>query len=424
MERTLIAENSVNVAARRTTLPWLRSARWDLGFLTLSVGLVAMPYAVYLFYVLFGGGSAHDAGIKGTTAYKARVMVNYLVAILIGGPHMYATFTRTIMDRDFLRKKAAFVATSVLVPIAVVTMILYSYESYVWLLTIFFSMASIHALHQLVWVSEAYNKRSGFRMSMFSRAVDYGVVFSSLYPIAVWKMASRQFNIGPMSLKFNDLLGGQYWLAYLSFIVFFGMLLLFVGKSVLEFRADRFNLPKTLLIGFTVTVMFWTPTMPNMDTAFQGINVWHSFQYLALTWYANRLREQRTGKRIGFLHLWEDLAKRARRVSGSGANALQRSRGLLASTLATLRKVDRDTGWSTFYMLCLSMLPISGILILAAGRFWPHVHGDMPGSDEAYTYMGILSVLLVHYVHDALLFTDHEAIVNADLAGSVSPAEG
>ena len=45
----------------------------------------------------------------------------------------------------------------------------------------------------------------------------------------------------------------------------------------------------------------------------------------------------------------------------------------------------------------------------------------MPGSDEAYTYMGILSVLLVHYVHDALLFTDHDAIVAEDLA-SGAPA--
>jgi hypothetical protein len=396
-----------------TALPWLRNARWDLGFLTLSVGLVAIPYAVYLFYVVFGGGSAQDAGVKGTTAYHARVTVNYLVALLIGGPHMYATFTRTILDRDFLRKKFAFVASSILVPIAVVTMILYSYESYVWLLTIFFSMASIHALHQLVWVSEAYNKRSGFRLSLFSRLVDYGVVFSSLYPIAVWKMADRRFNIGPMSLKFNDILGGHYWLAYLAFAAFFGMLLLFIGKTAVEVRDGRFNLPKTLLISLTVTVMFWTPTMPNMDTAFQGINVWHSFQYLALTWYANRLREQRSGRRIGFLHLWEDLSKRVRRASGTGAGLVRRGRALLAGTVGTLRKVDRDTGWSTFYMLCLSMLPISGILILAAGKFWPHVHGDLPGSDEAYTYMGILSVLLVHYVHDALLFTDHDAIVEA-----------
>ena len=90
---------------------------------------------------------------------------------------------------------------------------------------------------------------------------------------------------------------------------------------------------------------------------------------------------------------------------------MRRTRGFVAGTLGTLRKVDRDTGWSTFYMLCLSMLPISGMLVLAAGRFWPHMHGDMPGSDEAYTYMGILSILLVHYVHDALLFTDHDAIV-------------
>jgi hypothetical protein len=423
MQTTLTADLGVPKTSHASAYPWLRSARWDLGFLTLSVALVAIPYAVYLFYVIFGGGSSHDAGVKGTTAYNARVMVNYLVALLIGGPHMYATFTRTIMDRDFLRKRFAFVASSVFVPIAVVTMILYSYESYVWLLTIFFSMASIHALHQLVWVSEAYNKRSGHRMSLFSRAVDYGVVFSSLYPIAVWKMADRNFNIGPMSLKFNDLLGGQYWLAYVAFAAFFGMLLLFIGKTVLEYRDGRFNLPKTLLISFTVTVMFWTPTMPNMDTAFQGINVWHSFQYLALTWYANRLRERRTGKRIGFLHLWEDLSKRARRVSGSGAGGVQRTRGFMAGVFGTLRKVDRDTGWSTFYMLCLSMLPISGMLILAAGKFWPHVHGDMPGSDEAYTYMGILSILLVHYVHDALLFTDHDAIVAEDLASGI-PVKG
>jgi hypothetical protein len=234
-------------------------------------------------------------------------------------------------------------------------------------------------------------------------------------------MADRNFNIGPMSLKFNDLLGGQYWLAYLAFVAFFLMLILFVGKTAVEFRDGRFNLPKTLLIGLTVTVMFWTPTMPNMDTAFQGINVWHSFQYLALTWYANRLRERRTGRRLGFLHLWEDLSKRARRVSGASAGTVRRFRGFWLGLLSTLRKVDRDTGWSTFYMLCLSMLPVSGILILAAGRFWPNVHGDLPGSDEAYTYMGILSVLLVHYVHDALLFTDHDAIVAQDLSTAGAP---
>lgn len=391
--------------------PWLRSPRWDLAFLVFSVGLVAVPYAVYLFYAVSGGGSARDASVKGTDAYNARILVNYLVALLIGGPHMYATFTRTIMDRDFLRKRSAFVASSVLVPIAVVVMVLHSYETYVWLLTIFFAMASVHALHQLVWISEAYNQRAGVPTSWASRLIDYGVVFSSLYPIAVYRMAQRDFHIGPLSLKFNDLFGGQFWAAYLAFAVFAILLVLFAGKSVLEARQGRFNLPKTLLVSLTVTVMFWTPTLPNMDTAFQGINVWHSFQYLALTWYANRLREQRTGQRLGFLHLWEDWSARVRVAGGPGRGWRNRARRGGAALLGTLRRVDRDTGWSTFYMLCLAMLPISGVLILAAGTFWPHAHGDLPGSDEAYTYMGILSVLLVHYVHDALLFTDRDALV-------------
>lgn len=393
--------------------PWLRSARWDLSFLVFSVALVAAPYAVYLFYALSGGGSARDASVKGTDAYHARILVNYLVALLIGGPHMYATFTRTILDRDFLRKRFAFVASSVLVPITVVVMVLYSYETYVWLLTIFFAMASVHALHQLVWISEAYNQKSGYPTSLASRLIDYGVVFSSLYPIAVHRMAREDFHIGPLSLKFNDLFGGQFWVAVLAAAIFFLMLALFVGKTLIEARRGHFNLPKTLLIGLTVLVMFWTPTLPNMDTAFQGINVWHSFQYLALTWYANRLREQRTGQRLGFLHLWEDWSGRLRAGLTPGGGWGRRVREAGTALLGTLRRVDHDTGWSTFYMLCLSMLPISGMLILTAGTFWPHAHGDLPGSDEAYTYMGILSVLLVHYVHDALLFTDHEALIEA-----------
>ncbi len=395
----------------RPPQPWLRSARWDLCFLVGSVALVAAPYAVYVFYALSGGGSAHDAGVKGTSAYNARIFVNNLVALLIGGPHMYATFTRTILDRDFLRRRAAFVASSVFVPVTVVAMVLYSYETYVWLLTIFFALASVHALHQLVWISEAYTVKAGRGASWSSRMIDYGVVFSSLYPVAVYRMAKREFNIGPLSLKFNDLFGGQYWAAYAAFAFFGVMLALFVGKTVREARQGAFNVPKTMLVGLTVTVMFWTPVMPNMDTAFQGINVWHSFQYLALTWYANRLREQRSGQRLGFLHLWESWAVQVRaaweRASGWRSAAWQAG----GAVLGALRRVDRDTGWSTFYMLCLAMLPVSGMLILAAGWFWPHAHGDLPGSDEAYTYMGILSVLLVHYVHDALLFTDHEALI-------------
>lgn len=392
------------------TTPWLRHARWDLTFIILSVGVAFLPYSIYLF---FGKDSVADASTPGTAAYQARVTVNLMVALLFGGPHMYATFTRTVLDPAFRRNKSRFVLSSLLVPVIVVVMAVSSYESYIWLLSIFFSLASVHALHQLVWISESYNDKSGFGRSWAARLIDYGIVFSSLYPIAVWKMVEGRFRIGPILLKHNEFLEGRWWVAYLAFAFFFVMVAAFIAKTVLEWLAGQFNLPKTLLIGITCLIMFGTPAFPNMDTAFQGINAWHSFQYLALTWLANRIREERTGRRIGFLHLWQDMWQRARaHAAASNSGAWRWVNGLWCGVLGGLRKVDRDTGWTTFYLLCLALLPISGMLIMTARFFWPDAHGDLPGADECYTYMGILSVLLVHYVHDALLFTDTGSLVS------------
>jgi hypothetical protein len=405
-----VAAGTVRPQARAaTTQPWLRSTRWDLSFLILSVLIAAVPYSIY---VLFGGQALEAASVKGTAAYNARLLVNNLVALFIGGPHMYATFTRTVLDRDFLRKRFWFVASSVLVPIAVITLAVLSYDTYVWLLSIFFAFASVHALQQIIWLTEAYNLKAKPAMSLASRLIDYGVVLTSLYPIAVYKMVRGEFKIGPVELKYNEIIAGWYWLAALAAIAFVAMLVLFVGKTYLEYRAGYVNAPKTLLISLTVLLMFWTPIFPNMDTAFQGVNTWHSFQYLALTWYANKLREQKTGRRVGFLHWLSQSSQAAGRKSRSdGSGLIGYVRSLGGSLLSGLRKVDRDTGWTTFYMLCLAMLPISGVLLVSGSIFWPNLYPGKPGADEVYSYMGILSILLVHYVHDALLFTDSRAIV-------------
>ena len=165
--------------------PWLLSARWDLSFLILSIAIAAVPYSIYL---IFGGAAFATATIKGTPAYNARLLVNNLVALFVGGPHMYATFTRTIMDRDFLRKRLWFVTSSLLVPITVFVMAILSYETYVWLLSIFFAVASLHALQQIIWLTEAYNLKAKLALSWPSRLIDYGVVLTSLYPIATYKM--------------------------------------------------------------------------------------------------------------------------------------------------------------------------------------------------------------------------------------------
>jgi hypothetical protein len=93
-------------------------------------------------------------------------------------------------------------------------------------------------------------------------------------------------------------------------------------------------------------------------------------------------------------------------------------RGIWRGILGALLKVDGNTGWTTFYLLCLAMLPISGMLIMTAKFFWPNAHGNLPGANECYTYRGILSVLRVHYVHDAGLFTDTDSLVEGELVGA------
>jgi hypothetical protein len=375
--------------------PWLHSPRWDLTFLILSILLAGVPYAAYF---LFGGSATDSAAAKGTLAYNARLLVNTLVTFLVGGPHMYATFTRTILDPQYLRRRKWFLLSTIAVPIFVVVMAVWSYQSYVWLLSIFFAAASLHALYQLIWLTEAYNVKARLAFTWRSRLIDYGVVITSLYPIATYRMVLGQFKIGSVELKYNAIISGWYWLAALAALGFATALVLFVGKTIVEWRRGYLNVPKTLLISLTVVLMFFTPAFSNLDTAFQGINTWHSFQYLALTWYANSLRQQQAGKSLAFM-AWP------------GVEAARHPKGILHAVLDSLRRIDRGNGWTAFYLVCMAMLPISGLMYIGARLIWPDLHAGAPGADEVYTYIGVLSILLVHYVQDGLLFTDARSLV-------------
>lgn len=384
--------------------PWLRSARWDLSLLVGSVVLAVVPYSIY---VILGGSALEEASIKGTAAYQARVLVNLLVTIFIAGPHMYATFTRTLLDADYVRRHLGLLALSAVIPVSVIVAAVASYESYVWLLTVFFGLASVHALHQIVWLTQAYNRRARIAISLPSRLIDYAVVFTSLYPIAVAKMVRGDFRIGPVYLEYNHLVYGWGWFADLVGIVFVVSLVLFVAKTIVEIRAGYVNVPKTVLIAVTVPVMLTLPAFPNMDTSFQGANAWHSFQYLALTWYANRLREQVTGRKIGFLH-W--LPSR------------HRIQGFWSGLARRLVSADGGSGWTTYYLVCFALVPVSGVLIVLASLVWPNLHAGQPGADEVYRYMIVLSALLVHYFQDTFLFTDAQAIIDSGGMAEPGPA--
>jgi hypothetical protein len=358
---------------------WLRDRNWDLTWISLSVVLVALPYLIYIGVTSAGTLFLPLAIVLGTTVDDlGRNMINAVVGLAVGGPHMYCTFTRTVLDRDFAKLHPRFLWSSLLIPAAIVTLALLNLPL---LLTLFFFWASIHVLHQIIYIVELYNHKQTTSLSLFSRLSDYAVVLTCLYPLAAVKISQGNFLIGTnnISAVIARFLPLGPWMVWLAGSIFGLTLAVWIGKSLVEQSRGTLHWPKTLFIGLTVLVSFFIPALGNLDTAFQGMNVWHSFQYLALTWMLNNLREKRG-------QLKDSPFVDRLSVDGSARRY-----------------------YSFNLMLTLGDVVLAAVIYaIMTGVF--HLTFDY-AFDRAY-YIAILSFLLVHYYHDHYLFTK-PGVINA-----------
>ncbi|HZD55925.1 MAG TPA: hypothetical protein VE136_04340 [Anaerolineales bacterium] len=356
---------------------WLRSRDWDLTWISLSVVLVAAPYLAYLGLLNLETIVQPLAGYFGASPDSlARNLVNAVVALLVGGPHMYATFTRTALDRGFAKKHSRMMWSSLIIPLVVVILAMLNLAL---LLTIFFFWASIHVLHQIIYIIELYNHKQKSSLSRFSRLADYGVVLTALYPLAAWKITKGTFLIGT-----NDLgaVVGSFipvgpWMVWLAGGAFGIALIAWIGKSVHEYYQGKIHWPKTSFIALTFAAAFFVPALGNLDTAFQGMNVWHSLQYLALTWMLNHLRQKR---------------------------------GELESS-PFVERLSTDGTARRYYLfnvgLTIADAALAGVIfvvLLYVFKF-PFDYAF----DRGY-YIAVLSFLWIHYYHDHFLFSEPQVI--------------
>lgn len=357
---------------------WLNNRTWDLSIITLSAGLVFLPWGAYeLFNSLLSADSIRRLiGIEVHDILDFnRNIINGLVALLIGGPHMYATFTRTLLDRDFRKEHLFFLLGSFILPFLV---IFFGVVHFQILITLFFFWASIHIFHQITYIVDCYNLKKSKQCSLKYRMLDYIVVFSSLYPMGVWRMVNDDMKIGQIEIlipKFifihnNPIIGWGLFVIVSMF--FFVSLIFWLRRTYREYANGEAHLPKSLLIGVTVIVSFFTPMYHELDVAFQGLNTWHSFQYLGLTWYINRIRGRGEGIRTPFVR-WLSMSSRI---------------------------------WKFYFFnvgCALGTVAMIGFLLL---------YQDILGLsfDQCY-YVVVLSILLMHYYHDHLLFTKHESMI-------------
>lgn len=351
---------------------WLRNRKWDLIFITLSVVVVPLPYLVYLLLLQF---NVNDD--------VARNAVNGFVAIAIGGPHMMSTFLRTGLDENFKKRYPMLIRSSILIPIVVISL---AYLNLTLLLTVFFFWAATHVLHQVTYIVELYNRkehkfvRQGSAVTPVARLIDYAVILTCLFPIAALKISQGDFNIGTNDLTrvIPDIFQ-QTWFFVVMSGIFAVALIAYIIKTAQEIRGGYVNWPKTVFILCTIAVAFTMPALPNLDTAFQGLNTWHSFQYLAITFYIIRIKAQYT-------NLDQSAPLVARFSKGKD------SRGLYLFSA----------------MLLVGSALIFTVVYIMTGVVRPNIDPNQH-FDIAY-YTAILAFLWIHYYHDHFLFTDFEAL--------------
>ncbi len=257
------------------------------------------------------------------------------------------------------------------------------------LVTVFFFWASVHVIHQALYIADSYrNKDSRWsthtltRWRRLSRLIDYGLLFTSIYPIATFKFTGTPLHVGPIHIISEGLeTGGRAlffpeflkvdWLPYLITAAFLTLLVAFIVKTIWEARSGLFHGPKTLHMSVAAVLFFATPFLPNLDVAFGGLNVWHSFQYLAVVLYLNRLRA---------------------------------NRGLVGSKFVARLSRKRP---APLYC-CASRSPsgrASPTYSCGGGLMLFGAFADDPGQLHYFTfYTVVLSALLIHYYFDHFLF--------------------
>ncbi len=333
---------------------WIYKPSWDLTLLIGSAVLVPLPFLV-----------AWLAQASGWMRPQQTIdVINITVAALIGGPHLFSTITYTFLDSGFRARHRWYAKFAFVLPVAVVY---FGIKQYTLLITFFFTWASLHVLHQILYLTDCYRVRSRIADSRWSRALDYGLILTGLYPIGLYKLSLRQFRVGGVLLPYPDWVQHLH-LPILAGLVFTAFLLGWTCKTIVEFRAGRGSVPKTLLIAVTTVVSFCLPMGSNLDVLFQGYNTWHSFQYLFLLWLINRLRQQR---------------------------------GEIGSGL--VQQLVRRDSMVLYYLCFLAATGILVVLTLIVRALTPLA------ADQSY-FVVVLSVLLMHYYFDHFLFTQPKFI--------------
>jgi hypothetical protein len=401
---------AVTLAAERATAGqhaagWIFNPAWDKRWIIFPALLAPIPPLIfYLSMYLLERHTAMDAATRLGTSED---IVSLVVMVLAGGPHVWVTYTRTWLHPEFRsRERLWFYASLGVVPFVAV-MALSSEFTRKLLLTGFFFLASLHIIHQLSYVVRFYQDRDDAKPSLKSRLIDIGAVLFPLYPLSsfrmvmgnestlAWAWATQifgsnaeawKFRIGRMEPILPDfVLSDWFWMANLA-----GFLIcttLWARKSLFEHRAGILQKPKFMLICCAIGVGLFCPMLLNLDSSFQGFNLWHSIQYIALTWFIMRTQVSKGNRLNPFVRWLSADDNTGKRYYGIAFVLVLAIIGLIMG-IAVIISLARGVG-------------------MFAGAGDAGTLNYTPGAVlQAYYLLGF-GLLLTHYFHDAFFFNLH-----------------
>ena len=415
------------VALRQETRSgWLYNKQWDQIFIIGGALLVPIPIITY--YVLQSLG--YSRGV-------CEDLVTLLVMLTVGGPHVFATYTRTFLNPRFRRQDpglfiGAFGVGAVVIGAVIASAFLdvemMGRPPIQLIMTFFFFWAGVHVIQQNAYCIASYAKLDKTakpdRRRRLWNGLDYVVMLGCLYPMAFFRMSMGSpgdatgrianpealatkivvalsgsqefandyvFRIGRVAPVLPDFaMADAFWIGFTS--LFALVLGLFVYKSIREWRAGTIRWPRFLLVTMTVVVGLSVALMPNLDSSFQGFNTWHSFQYLGLVWLMNRRSH--------------DAGEIDSRFVGSFSGPGRHWRYYFVALGATVVVIGLVLGaglliqyFSDGKFLLLGYEEGQGPLNEGTGR--PLYR---PGSILLGYYMCGFSLLLIHYLHDGFFF--------------------
>jgi hypothetical protein len=324
--------------SRPPASPWISNPRWDLIVLSFSAVLVAVPPLVHSLGKTTAGG------------------VDILITLLVGGPHMYATFLKTVFEPNFRKLHPALTfAPVVIIPVIVISGAVFAFQA---LLTFFFTWASMHVCDQASYIAYLYRDKGG-AAKPWQRGLDVSVILFSLYSYAMYRHVNGTFKIGDTTLWFPEFLK-HAWFADTFAVVTAGLIAFWIVYTLNQLRRGEVGGPYVFFMSLTVGVALFVTRLPELSVSFQGFNAWHSFQYLGLTYLI--LQKDNT------------IAKDA-----------------LAKKLAQPGKFFRYYGWNILLTTGATLIIVLLTIVL-----------KLPAEPSYYAV--VLSFLLVHYAHDHVLF--------------------